>query len=60
MVVGIIVIVLFAAVVIGLLTATADGDEGFFGFWIGFVGTIQVSLFIGAVYVAVHFISKYW
>lgn len=62
MVVAWIVITLMIALVVGVIMAglfSNDGDAGT-GFFFGFVGICQLSFVIGVIYVAAHFISKYW
>lgn len=58
MVVAWIVITLLIAVLVGFIAALAS-DDGF-SFVIGFVATLQLSLAIAVIYVAAHFIGRYW
>ena len=53
-----IIITLLIAVVVGLIGAGVSGDG--FGFVWGFVFTLNISFWIGVIYVAAHFVSKFW
>ena len=53
-----IVITLLIAVVAGLITAAAMNDS--FGFFLGFGFTANLSFWIGVIYVAAHFVGKFW
>ena len=60
MVIAWIVITLMLALLVGII-AGAMNDDGFgFGFFFGFVFVLQLSFAIGIIYVAGHFIGKYW
>jgi hypothetical protein len=56
-----IVLTLASALLVGfLMSATDDIGAGVFGFVWGFMFTCSLSVFAAIIYVAYHFISKYW
>lgn len=55
-----IIITLMLAVLIGIIGAGGAEDDRLFGFIAGVFWTCNISFWIGVIYVAGHFISKYW
>ncbi len=51
---------LLAVLVGGVAAAFSDQYEKVGGFLFGFLFTAQVSGFVAVIYVAAHFIGKYW
>jgi len=62
MIVSWIVITLLIALVAGIIGAAlgSTSGESVWGFFAGFAFVVNLSFWIGAIYVAGHFIGKYW
>ena len=58
MIIAWIVITLLLAVIIGFMAWGVGGEAADFAF--GFLMTLNLSFCVGVIYVAAHFIGKYW
>jgi hypothetical protein len=59
MIVTWIVITLMLALVVGIVVAGVTGD-GAFEFFFGFMWVVGISFWVALIFVAGHFIGKYW
>lgn len=56
----IVITLMFAAIVGGLGAGISSRGDHQFGFFMGFVFTIQISILVAVIYVSAHFIEKFW
>ena len=60
MVIAWIVITLMLALLIAIMAAGMSDDSPGITFAAAFFGVIQISLFLAVIFIAAHFIQKFW